>query len=186
MFNHPKASAGRLIAQTLTGSWRTAPPPLELEAGELSAITPQLLGAGVAGLSWRRVRDSHLKESPSAAELRGQYERNTALAVTRGHGIESIIGALTSAGIESILVKGLAAARLYGDEGLRPYVDADVCVAQRQIAAAQVALKQLSGTGVTVDLHREFATLGGGDLEVIYSRSQLMKLGETEVRIPSA
>ena len=186
MFNHPKASAGRLIAQTLTGSWRTAPPPLELEAGELSAITLQLLGAGVAGLAWRRVRDSHLKESPSAAELRSQYERNTVLAVIRRHGIESIIGALNSAGIESMLVKGLAAARLYGDEGLRPYVDADVCVAQRQIPAALVVLKRLADTGVTVDLHREFTTLGDGDWEEIYSRSQLMKLGESEVRIPSA
>ncbi|HEX5701626.1 MAG TPA: nucleotidyltransferase family protein [Pyrinomonadaceae bacterium] len=186
MFNHPKASAGRLIAQTLTGSWRTVPPPLELEAGKLSAITAQLLGAGVAGLAWRRVRNSHLKETPSAAELRSQYERNTVQAVIQRQGIESIIGALNSAGIESMLVKGLAAARLYGDEGLRPYVDADVCVAQRQIEAAQVALKELSGTGVTVDLHREFMTLGGGDWEAIYSRSQLVKLGESEVRIPSA
>ena len=186
MFNHAKASAGRLIAQTLTGSWRTVPPLLELEAGELSAITPQLLGAGAAGLAWRRVRDSHLKETPSAAELRSQYERNTVLAVIQRQGIESIISALNSAGIESMLVKGLAAARLYGDEGLRPYVDADVCVAQQQIAAAQVVLKSFSGTGVTVDLHREFATLGGGDWEAIYSRSQLMQLGESEVRIPGA
>src|SRR5688572_14898777 len=186
MFNHPTESAGRLIAQTLAGSWRAVPPPLELEAAELSAITPQLLGAGVAGLAWRRVRDSHLKDTPSAAELRSHYERNTVLAVIQRQGIESIFGALNSAGIESMLVKGLAAARVYGDEGLRPYVDVDVCVTQRQIAAAQVVLKRLSDTGVTVDLHREFATLGGGDWEVIYSRSQLMKLGESEVRIPSA
>lgn len=186
MFNHPKASAGRLIAQTLAGSWRTVPPPLELEAGELSAITPQLLGAGVAGLAWRRVRDSHLKNTPSAAELRSHYERNAVLAVMRRQGIESVIAALNSAGIESMLVKGLAAARLYGDEGLRPYVDADVCVAQRQIEPAQVVLKGLSDTGVAVDLHREFDTLGGGDWEEICSRSQLMQLGESEVRIPSA
>ena len=186
MFNHPTESAGRLIAQTLAGSWRALPPPLEIEAAELSAITPQLLSAGVAGLAWRRVRESHLKDTPSAAELRGQYERNTVLAVMRRQGIEAITRALNAAGIESILVKGLAAARLYEDEGLRPYVDADVCVAPRQIAAAEVVLKGLSDTGVTVDLHREFATLGGGDWEEIYSRSQLIKLGDSEVRVPSA
>ena len=186
MFNHPTESVGRLIAQTLAGSWRATPPPLELEATELSAITPQLLGAGTAGLAWRRVRDSHVKDTPSAAELRSQYERNTVLAVIQRKGIESIFGALNSAGIEAMLVKGLAAAHLYGDKGLRPYVDADVCVPERQVAAAQVVLKRLAATGVTVDLHREFATLGGGHWEEIYSRSQLMTLGESEARIPSA
>jgi hypothetical protein len=186
MFNHPRESVGRLIAQTLAGSWRTIPPPLELEPAELTAITPQLLGAGVAGLVWRRVRDAQLKDTPAAAELRSHYERNTVLAVIRRQGIESVTAALNSAGIESMLVKGLAAACLYGDEGLRPYVDVDICVAQAQIPAAQVVLKRLSDTGVTVDLHREFATLGGGDWEDIYSRSQLIKLGKTDVRIPSA
>ena len=185
MFNHPTESAGRLIALTLAGSWRALPTPLELEAAELSVITPQLLGAGVAGLAWRRVRDSHLKDTASAAELRSQYKRNTVLAVIQRQGIESILCALNSAGIESMLVKGLAAARLYGDEGLRPYVDVDVCVAQRQVAAARVVLKKVSA-GVTIDVHREFATLGGGDWEEIYSRSQLMKLGDSEVRVPSA
>jgi hypothetical protein len=186
MFNHSTDSVGRSIAKTLAGSWRAVPPPLELEAAELSAITPQLLGAGVAGLAWRRVRESHLKDTPSAAELRGQYERNSVLAVIQRRGIESIVCALNSAGIESMLVKGLAAAQLYGDEGLRPYVDVDVCVAQRQMEATQVVLKRLSDTGVTVDLHREFATLGGGDWEGIYSRSQLMKLGDSDEHVPSA
>lgn len=186
MLHHTNESVGRLIAQTLAGSWRAAPSPLELEADALSAITPQLLGAGVAGLAWRRVRDSQLKDTPAAAQLRSQYERNTVLAVLQRQGIESIFGPLNSAGIESMLVKGLAATRLYGDEGLRPYVDVDVCVAQRQIPAAQVVLKRLSDTGVTVDLHREFATLGGGDWEEVYSRSEFIKLGESDVRIPSA
>jgi len=186
MFNHPTGSVGRSIAQTLASSWRALPPPLELEAAELSSITPQLLGAGVAGLAWRRVRYSNLKDTPSAAELRGQYERNTVLAVLQRQRIESLIRSLYSARIEPILVKGWTAARLYPDEGLEPFVDVDVCVAQRQMAAAQRVLTRLSDTGVTVDLHREFATLGGGDWEEIYSRSQLMKLGDSEVRVPSA
>jgi hypothetical protein len=186
MFNHPTESAGRLIAQTLAGSWRALPTPLELKADELSLITPNLLGGGVAGLAWRRVRDTHLKDTPSAPELRSHYERNTVWAVIQRQGIEAIVGALSSAGIESLLVKGLAAARLYGDEGLRPYVDVDVCVPQRQMDAAHVVLKRLAGIGVTIDLHREFATLGGGDWEEIYSRSQLLKLGDCEVRVPGA
>lgn len=108
------------------------------------------------------------------------------MAVIQRRGIEMIIGALNSAGIESILVKGLAAARLYREDGLRPYVDVDVCVGQRRVAAAQAVLKRLSDAGVTVDLHREFATLGGGDWEEIYSRSELIRLGDSEVRVPSA
>jgi hypothetical protein len=186
MFTHSTESVGRLIAQTLAGAWRALPPRLEIESAGLSSITPQLLGTGVAGLIWRRVRDSHLKDTPAAAELRGHYERNAVLALIQRRGIESIICALNSAGIESILVKGLAAARLYGDEGLRPYVDVDVCVPLRQVAAAEFVLRRLSDSGVTVDLHRQFATLGGGDWEAIYSRSQLINLGDIEVRIPSA
>src|SRR5688572_17257222 len=181
MFNDSTESVGRLIAQTLTGSWRALPPSLELEAVALSSITPQLLSAGVAGLAWRRVRDSHLKDTPSAAQLRSQYERNAVLAVLQRKGIESLIRVLNSAGIESMLVKGLAAARLYGDEGLRPYVDVDVCVADRHFSSAQSVLRKLSDTGVTVDLHSELATLGGGDWEEVCSRSQLMKLGDSEV-----
>ena len=185
MVNHPTESVGRLIARTLAGSWRALPPPLELEAAELSAITPQLLGAGVAGLAWRRLRDSHLKDTPAGIELRNQYERHAVSAVVQRKGIESILCALNSAGIEPMLVKGLAAARLYGDEGLRPYVDVDICIAQQQWEAAQAVLKKVPA-GVTVDLHQEFATLGGGDWETICARAHLINLGDTQVCVPSA
>ncbi len=182
---NPAELAGRLVARILMGSWRAPPPPLELEAADLSSITPHLLAAGVAGLAWRRVRDSDLRNTDSAAELRRQYEGNTIQAVLHRQRIESLLQALRSAAVEPVLVKGWAAARLYSNEGLRPYADVDVCVERRQLAAAQRALKTLSNIGLAVDLHCEFETLGGGDWKEIYSRAQIIHLGETDVHVPS-
>jgi hypothetical protein len=179
-------SVGQLIAQTLAGCWRKPPPPLEIAADELSSITSHLISAGVAGLAWRRVCTSNLKDTNTTAELRRQYESSAVLAVLRRQEIESLIRTLESAGIKPLLVKGWAAARLYPDEGLRPYVDVDICVGREQLALAQATLKALPPTALTVDLHCEFETLGGGSWDEVYTRAQVITLGETEVRVPRA
>lgn len=174
----------RLVAKTLAGSWRANPPQLQIEASELASITPQLLAAGVAGLAWRRVRNSALEADASAAQLRAQYEANTGLAVLQRQSIKSLLQMLNSAGVEYLLVKGWSAARLYPDEGLRPYVDVDVCVERRQFTLAHQLLKTAPRSGLAVDLHCEFATLGGGAWDEIYSRAQVLPLGDTGVRVP--
>ena len=184
MLNHSPESAGRLIARTLAGSWRANPRPLDLRSHELSSIKSQLMSAGVAGLTWRRLRQTTLSETDSAAELRAEYERNAVRAVFERQRIESVICALHAAGVKAMIVKGWAAARLYPDEGLRPYVDIDVCVERRQLALARNVLKILSDSRVTVDLHCEFATLGGGTWEQVYSRTQTMRMSKTDVRVP--
>ena len=64
--------------------------------------------------------------------------------------------ALATEGIESLIVKGWTAARLYAEPGLRPYGDIDVCVAPRQHNAAQAVLAE-PAPPVNVDLHRGLA-----------------------------
>lgn len=182
MLDHPTQSVGRMVAQTLAGSWRTLPPPLQLERSDLTWIVPQLLASGVAGLAWRRLRGSDLDDA--AAQLRTHYKESAVQSVLQRHRIELMIQALHAAGIKPMLVKGWAAARLYPDEGLRPYVDVDICIQRHQFASARDVLKTLPDRELTVDLHYEFATLGGGAWEEVYSRGQIATLGEVEVRVP--
>lgn len=100
--------------------------------------------------------------------------------------IALLMNSLATAGIKPLLVKGWAAAGLYPDAGVRPYADIDLCVEDSQFEPARAALNALPKDQVTVDLHLEFATLGGGDWDEIYGRARTVRLGETEVQVPSA
>ena len=175
---------GQLIAEMLTGSWRSLPPAIEGTASELKEMTPLLQSSGAAALCWWRVQYSDLRDVAAAKELRQAYRQQTLRALLKQETIKQTITLLRSVGIEPILVKGWAAARLYTEPGLRPYIDIDLCVRPEQFAAAKTALKNLTDKQHEVDLHHGFETLGGG-VDEIYSRSQLAQLEETSVRVPS-
>ncbi|HUQ31305.1 MAG TPA: nucleotidyltransferase family protein [Pyrinomonadaceae bacterium] len=179
-------SPGRLVAEMLRGSWRVSPPPLEFTPTQLKEITPLLQNSGAAALSWRRVQSSDLRDAPHARQLHQSYRRYTLRAALIQQTIKRAIACLNGIGVEPFLVKGWAAARLYPEQGLRPYGDIDLCVRPLQLAAAKGALKNLADEQHEVDLHCGFETLGGGDVDEIYARSQLAQLEETSVRLLSA
>ena len=60
-------------------------------------------------------------------------------------------------GVEPLVLKGWAAARLYGEPGLRPYGDLDLCVLPSEEAAARTALQAPGAPPVLVDLHSDFS-----------------------------
>src|SRR5205085_1349840 len=102
--------------------------------------------------------------------------------------IQSVFQLLRSEGIEPLLFKGWAAARLYPAEGLRPWGDIDLYVRPRDYERAQ-ALVQQHARALTsmVDLyHVDFADLDERGVEELYARSQLFALGDVEVRVPGA
>jgi hypothetical protein len=179
-------SPGHLVAEMLRGSWRLSHPSLELTASQLKEITPLLQKSGAAALSWRRVQSSDLRDVPHAKALRQSYRQCTLRAALIQQTIKRAISHLRSMGIEPILVKGWAAARLYPEQGLRPYGDIDLCVRPEQIAKAKSVLKNLPDEQHEVDLHCGFETLGGGSVEELYARSHLVQLEETHVRVLSA
>jgi hypothetical protein len=183
MLKAPAESSARLVAVALAGAWHDVPPALELEATELDRIAPLLLRSGAAALGWRRVRRSELRDVAAAKELRQAYRRCALQNTLNQQTIERAIAILRSAGVEPILVKGWAAARLYPEMGLRPYGDIDLCVRPEQFAAAETVLKDLPDVRSEVDLHKGFAKFGGGNVDDIYERSRLVKLGETEARV---
>ena len=178
--------SGSVVAEMLTGSWRRSPTPCECSSADLEAIAPLVLESGAAALCWWRIRDCDLQTTEAAERLRRAYHLNSLQAGIQQERIEQIVALLRAAGIEPILVKGWAAVRLYPDEGVRPCGDIDLCVRPEQFAAADVALKDLKDERYEVDLHRGFAKFGGGSFDQVYDRAQLIRVGETGVRVPCA
>jgi len=180
------------MLKVLAGAWRTAttatvPPPLEISAAELETITPLLLESGVAALSWRRLRDSSVQASSAAAlQLEQAYRLHTLRAAMHERDIQRALKILRAAGTEPILVKGWAIARLYPEQGLRPYGDIDLCVKPDEYVAAHSALAREDLKDCEVDLHKGFHRLDERVWDELYSRSKLVKLDSVEVRVPCA
>jgi hypothetical protein len=183
MLKVPAESSGHLTAKMLASSWRSFPTPLDCSVAELEEIAPLLLRSGAAALIWRRVLHSDLPATSAVEQLHDAYRHNILQAVLQQQTIERVIARLRAAGIEPILVKGWAVARLYPEQGLRPCGDIDLCVRPEQFAAAKIVLEKLPDVRYDVDLHKGFEKFGGGSVEAIYARSQLVRLGETDVRV---
>ena len=176
---------GKLIASALAGTWRVSPPPppSSLSPGALLEVTPLLLRTGAASLVWWRVRSSELRTSAAAHELRQAYRLYTLQNARQERKIVQAITLLRSAGVEPLLVKGWAVARLYPERGLRPYGDIDLCVRPEQYATAVDALAAPAAETLAVDLHKGLPQLHRPSLDDVYERSQLVTLGEIDVRI---
>ena len=172
------------IAATLAGFWRDALPREELSLDDLVALAPALLRTEAGQLGWWRIRNSSLRSSPLASELQQTYRYNTLHAAIHERNICEAFALMHSAGIEPVLVKGWAAARLYPEQGLRPYSDIDLCVHPEQYNEAHAILKT-HDRSLQVDLHDGFSSLDYFSFEDVFARTQLVPLGETQVRVPS-
>ena len=173
----------KLIAKVLAGSWRQFPAPLEISPAELDIVSPMLLESGAGALGWKQVSNSNLRTAPAALELEQAHRLHALQSAIHERDIGSALTLLRSADIEPILVKGWAVARLYPDAGLRPYGDLDLCVATNQYHAAGTALKKDVDKPYQVDLHRGFKTLDHESWDELSARSQLVKLGDVQVRV---
>jgi hypothetical protein len=174
---------GSLIAKVLAGSWRQSPAPLAISPAELDLVTPHLLESGAGALGWKCVSKSTLRTAVAALELEQAYRLHALQSAIHERNIQSALILLRSTGVEPILVKGWAVARLYPDTGLRPYGDLDLCIEPKQYHAAKSVLEKDLHKSYEVDLHRSFETLDHKSWEELYSRSRLVKLDDVEVRV---
>ena len=181
-------SAGSAVAAALMGAWRKSPPKLELPAQDLAAITPVLLRSGAGALGWWRCRHSHVQmQTDAVQQLRDAYLHYAIHAAEHERQVSEVFEVLRSRGVEPILLKGWAIGRLYPEAGLRPTGDIDLCVSPAQRATAQAVLDSQENQRYWIDLeHDEITRFGNQSFEELYSRSDLVRLNATEVRVLSA
>jgi hypothetical protein len=178
-----RKSPGRLVAEILSGTWRDSPPAPQISAEELSEVAPLVLKSGAAALAWRAVRTSDLRTTPAANQLQQAYRLHVLQAAIHESEIQSIMVLLESAGVEPVLVKGWAVARLYPEKGLRPYGDIDLCFRPDQYAAATEVLRSAEGSKFSVDSHEGFSKLDRASLEELLERSRTVELGGVKIRL---
>jgi hypothetical protein len=166
----------------LAGSWRSSDlPPLELTEAELNEVTPLLCISGAAALGWRRVSNSHLKDTPSAEVLRQASRLQSLQASIHEQKVEQAFRVFRSASVDAILAKGWAAASFYQHDS-RPSGDIDICVRPDQYKWAREVLGTPEGRGLFVDLHKQFSEIDERPLKDVFARSRLVRLGEEDIR----
>lgn len=181
----PIESRAQLVATLLSGSWRSTPSAPDVSPQELERVCSFLLESGGAALAWHRVRGSALSDCSPARQLHQAYLLHAIQAALHERDLERVCSTFCSAGIEPLLVKGWTVARLYPEQGLRPYGDIDLCVRPSDFNLAVQLLNQLETGKKTVDLHKGVTRLDREGMDDLCARSQLVQLGEHNVRIPS-
>src|SRR5439155_4131826 len=143
-----------------------------------------VLATQTAGLAWWKLRSSDLCAWKVAVQFRDAYRFQTLQAAVQEREIVRVFERLRAAGVEPLLVKGWAAARLYPERGLRPYGDIDLAVAPRQLHTAEAALREPGIPQASVELHAGYAKLPGRTFEELIDGSQRVCLNGVLVRIP--
>ena len=178
-----RPSRGELVARVLATAWRAHPEPLDVESDRLVEALPLLQAeSGLAALAWWRLR--HLGGLPPALRsLENTRGRVASQAFLHRRDLRTAVACLRAAGVEPVLVKGWAIARLYPDPHMRPSSDVDLCVRRADYRAARSALTHPSGRVLPVDLHQGFDTLDDEDEHALFQRSVLVDCSGTPVRV---
>lgn len=145
-------------------------------------MAPALHRTGAGGLGWWKLRGSPLSSTPVALELRNAYRLHTLDARRQEQRLAQALHLFASAGIEPVLAKGWAVARLYPRGGLRPYGDLDLHVAPDEHDVARSLLPTCERDGLLVDLHRGVPRVGRPWADIL-DRSVHADLGTTRVRV---
>ena len=179
------SSRGRLVAAALKRSWaETANPTVIFSESQLDEVTPLLYGSGAAGLGWWCIRRTDLRETASGEMLHQAYRLLALQAAINENKIRKVFRALRGAGVEPILIKGWAVARMYPHTAMRPYGDIDLIVRPGDIPIAiETAAKELRDC--QLDFHGLPFELSERSIEELFSRSRLVSCGDESVRVLS-
>jgi hypothetical protein len=176
-----RVALGGAVAAILAGSWRPDPEAASFDRETLAAITPLLIRSGAAALAWRRVAPA-ADDAPEALELKRQALVQRVHARTLERDLEEIVGTLRAGGVEPVVVKGWAAARLYPERGSRPYGDVDLFVRPAERARAEETLEHAGRIDVDFD-HEEANGTGAHAIDRLFERSCEVPLGAVRVRV---
>ena len=134
-------------------------------------------------MGWWRTRAVGAADPALAEALHQAYRLHTLEAALHAKQLEQLVTWFQAAGIDPLLSKGWAIARLYPEPGLRPYGDFDFCVSSEQYPAAAKIATEARGQGYPVDLHPGFRELPDRRFADLYVRSQSVQLGRVLVRL---
>ena len=176
--------SGRLVSTVLRGAWRdSSTSELTLSAKELEEVTPLLYGSGAAGLGWWRIRNTEWRGSSSGELMHQALRLQTLFARLHETKVQKVFRLMRAAGVEPILIKGWAIGRLYSQPGLRPCGDIDLFVRRGDYTTALQVLRSDEARDCWVDLHARIFELADRDPEDLYSRSELVRCGDDDVRV---
>lgn len=173
------------VAQVLALAWRSDAESSEISSSLLRDITPLVMRSGAAALAWNKIRRSELTSSPLAFQFQQAYRKHTLEAARHERDIRALFTLLRSNSIEPILIKGWSVARLYSEKGLRPYDDIDLVIRRDQYDPAQTIVRGQQVSESLIDLHCELDEYGFENEDDFFANSQLVKLGDVDVRVPA-
>jgi hypothetical protein len=175
---------GRLVAEILSGAWRsTNVPTLQLTDAELDAVTPLLYDSGTAALGWYRLKNTDLRNATSAEMLHQAYRLQSIQSEIHEQKIEKVFRLFRQAKIEAVLAKGWASAGMYSLRALRPYGDIDICVRPEHVKPAKDLLGDPEASDCWVDLHERFSEIDDRAVDQLFARSRTVNLGQEEIRM---
>ncbi|MEP6569145.1 MAG: nucleotidyltransferase family protein [Acidobacteriota bacterium] len=178
---------GQLVADVLSGSWRSSDvPPLQITEAELDAVTPLLYDSGTAGLGWHRLKGTPLENTAAAEVLHQAYRLQSLRSEIHEQNIEKVFRLFRQANVEAVLAKGWATAGTYSIRALRPYGDIDICVRSEHFKIAEQLLGDTGTSDCWVDLHQHFSEIDDRTIDEIFARSRIVSLGTEQVRILGA
>ena len=177
---------GCAVAEFLAGSWRNVQTNPEISVEELGLIAPLLLKSGAGGLAWWRIRGGALSETAAGLEFNSAYRLHSLQTAIHKSNLIDAVSLLNDSGVVPVLVKGWAVARLYPEEGLRPFGDIDLCITADKYETAKSRLSIEDIRKYSVDLHEGFRKLDPMSVDELMSRTECVTLGSARFRLLGA
>lgn len=143
-----------------------------------------LLASGSGALAWRRIQPSNPPATPPFAHLNEAYRKHSLEAALHEVNVVDAFKRIRRKRVEPILFKGWSLARLYPDDGLRPYGDIDLWVRSEDLNDLSHVL-QSGGQKYFVEPHVSFYPQFGRLFDEVFRRSQLVPLQDIQVRVPA-
>ena len=136
-------------------------------------------------LAWWRIRTTELSQTASGESLHQAFRLLTLQGAIYESRIQKAFRLLRAAGIEPILIKGWAIARLYPQPALRPYGDVDLLIRPKDYGVAMEVFDS-QARDCQLDFHAPAFEVADRPLEDLYGRSQLVSCGAEQVRVLSS
>jgi len=176
-----------IIASLLEGAWRKDPEPIATSSKAIAAVAPLLQATGSAALVWRRLQRSAVSGRRSFRVLKDAYRQHAIEALIHETNVRDIFKRARGAGVEPVLFKGWAIARLYRDDALRPYGDIDLWLSPEDLDQLYTAAwSNRDGATYAVEPHTRFYPQYQRSFAEVFERSHLIQNADVAIRVPCA